>query len=215
MTELSSGQKAYLDSLGIKCFYYLLPIEHLYEIYNSGKILCRDDAKDFLVVDISDNNVQQLREKTLDKIHSKNLHSYVPLYFRTKNAMFYKKREILNSCAVLHVSRKIILNRGVVFTDGNATNLETKYYKDISKLRKLDWNCLDAKFWNDYEDGRRKICAELLVPGFVEKRDIFCISVKNSEVKSKVQEGADEYEQFNYQSSGIPEILKVNEDLFF
>ena len=54
--------------------------------------------------------------------------------------------------------------RGIIFTDGNAASEKTIFYEDAADLDALDWDCLEAEYWTDFDDGARKRCAEALVP---------------------------------------------------
>lgn len=56
---------------------------------------------------------------------------------------------------------------GVIFTDGNAANGPTNFFNDVSRLADLDWDCIRSDYWNDFPDGVRIRCAEVLVPDTV------------------------------------------------
>jgi ssDNA thymidine ADP-ribosyltransferase, DarT len=74
------------------------------------------------------NEVQSLRDRIyiLDKEEGRyrQMHDYVPFYFITRTPMLYvqKSRGIQDDIVYLEVDRKILYQRGVIFTDGNASN---------------------------------------------------------------------------------------------
>lgn len=112
--------------------------------------------------DVSDPEVQKRRASVV--FHGRPLHDYVNLYFRAKGPMLSARRELQKSLVVLYVTRDLLHQPGVFFTDGNAASPRTRSFSDPSDLEQLDWNCLDAEFWTDICDGKRKRAAEVLVP---------------------------------------------------
>ena len=50
----------------------------------------------------------------------------------------------------------------------------------------IDWNCVRAKFWPDYMDGKRKKMAEVLVPDSVSVDKIEAILCNNNDIKSVI-----------------------------
>ena len=78
--------------------------------------------------------------------------------------MLSLRRDKQDTLAVLYISNRVMFFPGTIFTDGNAAATATKFYDNITELSKLDWDCLQAQYWHDFEDGARKRCAEVLVP---------------------------------------------------
>ncbi|MEA5516852.1 DarT ssDNA thymidine ADP-ribosyltransferase family protein, partial [Nodularia sp. UHCC 0506] len=73
----------------------------------------------------------------------------------------------------------------VIFSDGNAAAGDTRFYRDTQMLNQLPWNIIWAKYWNDFEDGRRIKCAEILVHPKIAPNKIqaiFCCSQKHSNI---------------------------------
>ena len=114
------------------------------------------------------------------------MHDYVPLYFNPRNPMLYRRKEIQDDIAILAVNRQALTWRGVWFTDGNAASNATKFYYDLDDLSRLDWNCIRAEYWNQYDDGTRKRCAEVLVPNVIYPRWIEAIIVRDAAARSAV-----------------------------
>ncbi len=77
---------------------------------------------------IAYDSVQSLRDRvfTWDSSNQRfrPLHSYVPFYFATLTPMLYVqfKQGMQPRMAILEVNRSILTEKGVIFTDGNASN---------------------------------------------------------------------------------------------
>ena len=120
------------------------------------------------------------------------MHAYVPLYFNPRNAMLYQvsKKLTPENIVVIRMSRKLMLQKDVWFTDGNAANTKTLSYESLEDLDKLDWDCIRAEYWTDYEDGKRKRMAEILVPNEIplnyikRKSHLF---VQNKETQKRIE----------------------------
>lgn len=80
---------------------------------------------------------------------------------------------------MLYVDSTVMRREGVVFTDGNAASDSTSFYYRLQDLCKLDWDCLNAQYWNDFSDGTRTRCAEVLVPNEIPFGDIDRIVAQN------------------------------------
>jgi hypothetical protein len=52
---------------------------------------------------------------------------------------------------------------GFVFTDGHAIMRYVVQFNQLADLAKVPWNVIQAKYWNDFPDGRCKRQAEFLV----------------------------------------------------
>lgn len=115
------------------------------------------------MVDISDATVQNYRVAKGTR-NGMTLHDYVPLYLRAKNPMLFCRRSYNPTLCLLEVDLHACLHEGVLLTDGNAASRDTCFYENLSDLRFLDWQALNASYWNNVPDGKRKRCAEVLVP---------------------------------------------------
>lgn len=115
------------------------------------------------MVDISDATVQNYRVAKGTR-NGMTLHDYVPLYLRAKNPMLFCRRSYNPTLCLLEVDLHACLLEGVLLTDGNAASRDTCFYENLSDLRFLDWQALNASYWNNVPDGKRKRCAEVLVP---------------------------------------------------
>ena len=138
--------------------------------------------------DISLPSVQYLRQDKRDPIYDRPLHDYVPLYFRARNPMLYRLKTQQPRLSVLYVDSKVLLGARVVFTDGNAASKETKFFNGLDDLRQIDWDCLQAENWTSFPDGKRKRCAEVLVPDQVPYDLISRVVVSNNKAKDESEE---------------------------
>jgi hypothetical protein len=119
-------------------------------------------AEGHMVTDIADGEVNARRQRR-ESIYNRSLHDYVPLYFNPKNPMLFRRREMQDEIIVLAINRSLLLNPNAIFTDGNAASSGSRFYRDADQLRFLNWNCINGGYWNDFEDGKRIRCAEVLI----------------------------------------------------
>ena len=169
---------AVLNQYGINHLYHLTHIGNIGSIYSYG-LLSHNRAHNAGLVgqDISDHNVQERR--TDRRINEQSLHDFVPLYFTPRNPMLYRRLNIQDDIAVLCLDSGLLLQDGTCFTDGNAASNETRWSDQLENLNQLDWDCIRAEYWTDFEDGRRKRCAEVLVPDQISANRVQCIYTRN------------------------------------
>lgn len=171
-----------LDNHAIQYLYHMTHIDNLLSILSQG--LYAHDNK-YQKVDISDCDVNSRRAHT-ENVYNKPIHSYVPFYFNPKNAMLYKRRSIQNDIVILVLKRDILLSKGSLFTDGNASSDTTSFFNNLDGLSQLDWGCINDDNWNSHDDGRRTRMAEVLVPDFVDAKNILGIICNNPHTKAKI-----------------------------
>lgn len=180
-----------LDYYEIDGLYHFTHVDHVQSIFKDG-LLSHNNAHQRGVVqhDISNVDVQDLRARRC--VGGRPLHDYVPLYFNPRNAMLYQvfQEFTLKDLVVLRLSRKLMLQKGVWFTDGNAANTPTLSYDSLEDLDKLDWECIRAEYWTDYEDGKRKCMAEILIPdkisaNYIKRRSH--LFVENQETRNRIE----------------------------
>ena len=172
---------------GIDFLYYITHVDNMPSILEHGLLSHNAAHQSGLVSeDISDSNVQELRAGK--SAFGRPLHDYVPLYFNHKNPMLFVRREIQDDLVVLCVDRSLLVQDGVIFTDGNATNGPTNFFDDVSRLADLDWDCIWADYWNNFPDGGRIRCAEVLVPDAVPFDEIRRIRVRTANTRDRFDE---------------------------
>lgn len=153
-----------IQEYGINYLYHITSVNHLSSIFQRG-LLSHNEAhrRNLVVRDISMQDVQSIRACKRDPIYKRPLHDYVNLYFSPRNAMLYVRQEIQPSLVILGLDPLLLLRAGTVITDGNSANRPTKFYSSVRDLDKVPWDVIRARYWNDFEDGKRKSCAEVLV----------------------------------------------------
>ena len=168
----------------IEYLYHMTYINNLTSIITNG-LLSHNEAyrRGLIEVDISDPDVQDRRANR--KIDEIPLHEYVPLYFSPRNPMLYRRKQHQDDIVILGIEPQLLLETNVIFSDGNAAAGETRFYRGAQMLNQLPWNVIWAQYWNDFEDGKRMKCAEILVyPTVAPNRikAVFCRSQKHSNV---------------------------------
>ncbi len=170
----------------IQYLFHMTHMDNLASIAEHG-LKCHNQAHaDHRPRDISDPNVQTHRLHR-DPIHGRPLHDYVPLYFRARNPMLYRRREYRRKLCVLYIDCAVMEFRGAIFTDGNAASRKTNFYEDAADLDALDWDCLKAEYWTAFDDGARKRCAEVLVPVRIPFDKVARIVVHNPQAQDAAQ----------------------------
>jgi len=151
-----------LRRCGITEVYYLAPIGNLESILDKG-ILSKSEVvtKDLKFLDFSEKDVQ-------DRRMSSGIHDFVPFYFTEKTPMAYVqwlRGQTLHQCLLVVEVGKIIQQAEMLFfTNGNAASEVTSQFDDPQKLQsELPLDVIQADFWPDFPDGKRKRSAELLV----------------------------------------------------
>src|SRR5260370_10133598 len=119
-------QSHYLDGN----LYHMVHIANIESIFWRRALLSKEQVqqKGIPYHSIAYDEVQKLRDRVFIRNQEENrfrpLHSYVPFYFTTITPMLYvqRLRGIQHEIVFFEVSRLILSDKGVVFTDGNATN---------------------------------------------------------------------------------------------
>lgn len=149
---------------GMTALWHMTSRENVATIMQNGLLSRHQMQQSALeMVDISDATVQNHRVAKGAR-NGMTLHDYVPLYLRAQNPMLFCRRSHNPTLCLLEIDLHACLQEGVLFTDGNAASRGTCFYDRLSDLRFLDWEALNASYWNDVQDGKRKRCAEVLVP---------------------------------------------------
>lgn len=168
-----------------ECLYHMTHIQNLASILKNGLL-----AKSALVrngvaiVDISDSAVQARRDR-IEPVYKRCIHEYVPFYLSPRNPMLFRRREIQSDIIMLAVSTQVLGSHPHLFTDGNAASNATLFSRDelvLSGSRDI----LRASYWSDYEDGKRRKCAEVLVYSHVETSFIQLIACNNHATQARI-----------------------------
>ena len=174
-------------------FYHLTHQDNLLSILQYG-LLSRNELEQNKIdvkKDISNKDVQKRRIKS-DPIYKRSLHDYIPLFFNSRNPMLYTQKSIQNQIITLCYDTCLLSHKDVIFTDGNAASRDTKFYSKIENLNCLDWTRIFTQWWEmkmppEYNEGKRIICAEVLVPFKIDVNLIKKIICRNLETKESVK----------------------------
>ena len=177
MPDHSADWIAEFRHLEIDKVFYLAPLDNLHSILANGVLSLNEvTERDLANADISEPSVQERRD-------TRGLHDFVPLYFARRTPMSSRRRELAGELCILVIKVATVCDQAELlwFTDGNAASAQTKFYYDPSQLRaELPLQAINADYWNDYEYGKRRRCAELLVRPSVSATSIEVIEVANS-----------------------------------
>ncbi len=136
------------------------------------------------IADISDPEVQRWRD-FLEPVFGRSIHSYASLYLNPRNPMLYCRVAIQQDILILAISTDVLRDHDHVFTDGNAASRYTSFAGDANIVNNAH-EVLLADYWTDFEDGKRRKCAEVLVYPQVEPEYIDHIVCLNGLVRQTV-----------------------------
>ena len=150
-------------SLRFPFFYHMTHKSNLAGILQHGilshsDVLTRDDV---LATDISDPGAQRWRDREEPANH-RAIHDYAPLYINPKNPMLFVRRNLQREIVILKISPRVLHDGQHVFSDGNAASRQTMFSSD-SNVVFDSLTALNAEYWANCTDGKRRRCAELLV----------------------------------------------------
>ncbi len=177
----------YIIKHNISYLHHMTNIRNLNNILNNG-LLSHEEAHRYRIIvnDISNQSVQARRSSRI--IDNIPLHRYVCFYFSPRNPMLYALKDIQDKIIFIGVDPQLLLHPSTIFSDGNAASDDTSFYRGTSMLDNLNWNIINAVYWNNYPDGRRIKCAEILVPARVDINSIMRIFCYNEEQINIVNE---------------------------
>lgn len=185
---------------GVSSLWHVTHKDNIKEILISGVLSHKAAYKIKNPVDISDHGAQRWREAK-EPIYGRRLHEYVPTYINIKNPMLYVRRNMQHHLCILEISLDVLLESDYIFTDGNAASRNTRFFDSANDLDKLPWDVLNASYWNDFPDGKRKRCSEVLIHPMVRPEYILKIHCCSKETYQYLG-------QF-----GVP--TQISENLFF
>ena len=169
----------------------------LHGILSHADVLVRDDI---LATDISEAGVQ-IRRNRQEPANHRMIHDYAPLYINPKNPMLSARRSIQHEIVLLKISAEVLQDGQHVFSDGNAASHGTRFSSN-SNIVGDSIGVLNAKTWFDYDDGKRRRCAELLVYPKVQPIHILSAICSNNTLAEEIAMGT------NLQ-------IEVNPSMFF
>lgn len=123
----------YLDGY----MYHMVHFDNLRNIFQRRAILSKQKMlqEEIRYHSIANDEVQSFRDRIFvwdfSKQRFRSLHSYVPFYFAIRPPMLHNKytEGVQDRIVIFEVSRSILKDQGVLFTNGNASN------QQLSKFR--------------------------------------------------------------------------------
>lgn len=193
-----------LSKFGIQSLWHMSHIDNVGSILVNGILSNSNAYGRFSPVDISNQDVQSWRARS-EPSKGRPIHDYAPTYLSIRNPMLFSKKHTSSQLCILEIASLVVEQREHVFTDGNAASRDTRFYDKASDLDKLPWDVLNAEYWSDFDDGKRKKCAEVLIYPGIDKKYIKAVHCSNFTAKRIVEKNAP--------SSSVP--VKVSPQLFF
>lgn len=161
--------------------FYMAHIDNLKSILEIG-ILSHNLAhsKGIVNVDISNREINEKR-KRIEPKNGHSIHDYAPLYITPKNPMHKSldQKQVVENIVFFKINPHILLEKNVLFSDGNAAEESTKFYNTISDFNRLNWECIQDTYWETYADGKRVKCSEVLILNQIQNyyiNEIYCRS---------------------------------------
>ena len=174
-----------------KHFYYVTHQDNLPSILKHGILShSRIESEKIQTVRIYDDEiVSKRKEKILPSGDS--LWSYANFYFQARNPMLYRvtREKDAKKIVVLQVNPDIINSQGALISDGNAANQRTQFYPADQGLPKLKEEVFKRQYWDENDDSKRMIMAEILVPSHIAPDKIMSIFTADEETRKRVSCG--------------------------
>ena len=175
-----------LVKFGLKSIWHMSHIDNVVSILSQGIMSNINAYNKLSPVDISNKDVQTLRTRH-EPLYGRCIHDYAPTYLSIKNPMLFAKKDISSNLCIFEIDPSVIEQTQSIFTDGNAASLNTKFFNKNQDINQLPWDVLNSDYWNDFDDGKRKKCAEVLIYPCIDKKYIKVVHCSNSTTKRMVE----------------------------
>ena len=120
---------SYLDAN----IYHMVHFKNIESIFKHGALysLQRLRRQKITPFSIANSHIQDLRDRIfIQHEEVRSLHNYVPFYFAMRTPMLHAQDiEVRKHIVIFAVSRLLLEDKCVLFTDGNATNQQLSAYK--------------------------------------------------------------------------------------
>jgi len=182
--------------------YHITPINNLERIIAEGGLRCDRAAQELKVVNIGHRHIKERRmNRQVPVGPGGTVGDYVPFYFAPRSPMLYAinggwvegykggQKPIIYLCSTAESVSEAGLQW--VFTEGHADMRFTDFFDDLKDLDKIDWNVMQARYWNDTDeapDRKRRRQAEFLVYEFFPWELVSYIGVYDHSIAAKVGE---------------------------
>ena len=178
----------------IYSFWYFSYIDNLDAILQYG-ILPKNEVKQRGLQSRSFalDSVQERRHNiniSLSNNKKYTLHDVVPVYLRPQTPTLFLRQEKQDQLFFVKISSSIVLDKGFeyAFTDGNAASTLTRFFVDPEQLSELPWDVIEAIYWTNYNDGKRKRNSEFLIFPHIPINRFEGLGVLNDAARKRVRE---------------------------
>jgi hypothetical protein len=186
----------------VTAIYHITHANNLRRIVAEGGLHCDRDAQKLKSVNIGHRHIKERRMKRQVPVGPKGtVGDYVPFYFAPRSPMLYAinrgavegysegQKPVIYLCSTIEA----VTEAGIrwVFTEGHADMDYTDFFDDLEDLDKVDWDLMQAKYWNDtdeYPDRKRRRQAEFLVHEFSPWESVSYIGVYDRSIAEQVGE---------------------------
>lgn len=174
----------------IRSLYYITHIDNLTSIFSHG-ILSHQQVEERHIsyTPIYDKSVvANHKAKTVPG--GRSLWEYANLYFQPRNPMLYRvlHENPESELAVLGIHPRALNIPDALIAAGNAANDATEILNvaDGRKAVEKIWKTITSEWWNALDGSKRKIMAELLVPGNVPPEYVHTIYTATHSASEKI-----------------------------
>lgn len=202
--QISQQRSNPLAHFGMQSIWHMSHIENVRSILIGGILSNTTAYSKFAPVDISNQSVQTWRTKK-EPLKGRRIHDYAPTYLSIRNPMLFAKKNISSELCLFEIDPRVMEQKESLFTDGNAASHDTQFFNQLADLKLLPWDVLNSEYWNEFVDGKRKKCAEVLIYPSIDIEYIKAVHCSNYLTKQTIEQ--------NVRGSSIPVI--VSQKLFF
>jgi len=178
--------------------YHFTHINNLSALINTGALLCKNEMtkNNAAYKSSAFDSVQEQRQiHPVPVSPNGTIHDYVPFYFNSLSPMLYtiKNGNIdgveMQDLVFLKSTAQAVEGSGCkfVFTDGHGIMELSDYYNHLANLDRIPWNVVNARYWNDFTDGRRLRQSEFLVYNKFDWSLVQTIGVYNDRILNRVK----------------------------
>lgn len=169
-----------LDDGAVTYIYHITHLGNLSGIIAAGGLHCDRTAQNAKAVNIGHQHIKERRlNREVPLPPGGTVGDYVPFYFGPRSPMLFAiyrgnvegYAEGQRPVIYLRSTVEAVNEAGLqwVFTEGHAEMAFTDFFNDLDDLDKIDWNLMNARYWNDTNDDpdrKRRRQAEFLVRDF-------------------------------------------------
>jgi len=198
--------------------YHFTHVENLVRLFGAGMLLCKNEmtAQNSQYRSSAFDSVQSHRESFQVPVsRGGTIHDYVPFYFNSLSPMLYTincgnvENIRMQDLVFFKTSAQTVEASGIdfAFTDGHGIMDLSDYYDDLTDLDQVPWNVINARYWNDFQDGRRLRQSEFLVYKSFNWSLVELIGVYNQDMKEHVEQLISNLQQ--------PPVVEIRRNWYF